>query len=193
MSDIFKKSSKKLQATFKSDYGVDVRSSHAHAAIAGFLGFNSKKAFNDHHGEHLKNASYIPEGEENYEKLQEALERMRETPLKNYPAHEVANVIEQSLPPLCEECGCRDESYRSLHSNESSGWIDEPDGYVCQDCLSQNRDEYATCRYCGEDMLYRADEINEAGECSEHEGEGSFTDEEMEDWESYIENVTKDL
>ena len=47
---------------------------------------------------------------------------------------------------------------------------------------------YDFCRFCGDGYVYLAEDINEAGECPDHEGE-SIPDYPEEDRDSYIENI----
>lgn len=192
MSDIIKKASKHLQETFKYDHQQKIGSSHAHAAISGYFGYKSKKALlADNFDEPIEDEFFLfhHRNSVSQPKLAETISAMKDSPLKTVPIHLVVNAIEEALTPECESCGHKTVNSQRLFSCDD---IDEPIAQVCSSCQS-DEDYYATCLYCGDDTLYRANEINSAGECSEHRGEGSFSDEELEDWESYIENVTKDL
>ncbi|MGI2115397.1 hypothetical protein ACRN9G_17610 [Shewanella frigidimarina] len=192
MSDIIKNASKHLQEIFKSNHNVIIGSSHAHAAISGYLGYKSKKALlADHYDEPIEDEFVLF----NYSslvslpQLEETILRMKDSPLKKMPTHQITNAIEEALTPGCECCGHKTIRSQPLFSNDD---IDNPIAQVCSSCI-RNEEGYATCHYCGDEILYRTDDLNSAGECSEHRGEGSYSDEEREDWESYVENVTNNF
>lgn len=192
MTDIIKQASRHLQETFKTVYQQKLGSSHAHAAISGYFGYKSKKALlADHFNETIEDEFFLFHHRDlvSQEKLANTISAMNDSPLRTTPIHLVAHAIEEALTPECESCEHKTIDSQPLFSSDD---IDEPIAQVCSSC-QRNEDDYATCRYCGDDILYRANEINSAGECSEHKGEGSLSDEEYEDWKSYIENVTKDL
>ncbi|MEW6996253.1 hypothetical protein AADZ86_00910 [Colwelliaceae bacterium BS250] len=192
MSDIIKKASKYLQETIQDLNPNKLGSSHAHAAISGALGYKSKKALlADNYNSPIEDEFilYSQGGKLNNSLLAEVIDRMKDSPLKSLPSHVVSSAISEALTPECEHCGDKNVYSQPLFSSND---IEEPIAQVCHSC-SDDREEYDTCLYCGEGTLYRSSEINSAGECSEHQGEGSFSDEEREGWDSYIENVTKDL
>ena len=184
MSDVIKNAAKHLQESLSQDYGKKVRSSHAHAAVSGYLGYNSKKALlADNCDEPIEDEFVLfhSESAPNPEVLENVISRMKNTPLKELSTRIVERSIEAALTPPCEVCGHKTgNSYPVFQSD----YPDEPIAQVCSMCV-KDEEEYGECRFCG--ILCRAEEINEAGECPEHYGEGSYSEEELEDIESFVE------
>jgi len=184
MPDLIKHAVKHLQKSLSKDYNKEVRSSHAHAAISGYLGFNSKKALlADNYGELIEDElslfhNMLPP---NTKVLEDVISRMKDTPLKELPTRVIEDTIKIALTPPCEVCGHKTSNSHSVFQGDDP---DEPIAQVCSSCV-QDEDEYDRCHFC--DLLCRAEEINNAGECSEHYGESSFDEEELEDMESMLE------
>ena len=88
MENIIKSTASNLQHVIKKAFNSDVKISHAHAAISGYLGFNSKKALKAHYGNHYENQSsclttnQLSHIQFNLDKLIENISRMKSTPLK---------------------------------------------------------------------------------------------------------------
>ncbi|QAY90702.1 hypothetical protein CUN63_12495 [Pseudomonas sp. ACM7] len=59
-----------------------------------------------------------------------------------------------------------------------------PTGWVCKAYADEDESAYAYCKFCGDDYVYRSSEINHRGECTEHDGESVYDDEELEDMAS---------
>jgi len=167
---------------FRLYRGLDIRPAHAHAAVSHFLGYNSKIALKSDPYFDPFDADLINYCEAGVEKLAEHIPRMQQTPLQTLDLHELYDVIRAGLAPSCENCGHKSLDITPLGYEES-----EPDGWVCASCVSRYDSEYEHCRYCGDDYVYRASDINEHGECSAHDGESALDDEESEDYESLVE------
>ncbi len=190
MSDVIKNASKHLQTTLKDIHSEKLGSSHAHAAISAALGYKSKKALlTDNHNIPIDDEFilYKQNSAINTEVLNIAVESMNNSPLKDLPRYAMERAVTEALTPECECCGKKTRHSVPLFSSDD---IDDPIAQVCGACRTNER-EYAYCTYCGYDTLYRANEVNAAGECYEHRGEGSLSDEEQEDWDSYSEYLSK--
>ncbi len=165
-----------------------IGSSHAHAAVAHAIGYKSKKALLDDELLDRENPNLVLQVEWNRDVLETRISEMGgETPLKRVSAGHLMRVIHAGLAPACECCEEKRLSIKPLGYEE-----DDPAGWVCAPCAS-DEEEYGECVYCGPEYVYRADEINSAGECPEHAGESALDPEEEEDIESYIEYMTKDV
>lgn len=165
-------------------HGSDIRPAHAHAAVSHFLGYNSKIALKSDPDFDSSDVALLAYRETGTEKLAEHIPRMKQTPLQELNLSELAAVIRSGLAPACECCNQKSLTVTPLGYEER-----EPDGWVCQDCATREELDYAYCRFCGDDYIYRASEINHRGECAEHEGESVYDDEESEDLESYVEYI----
>lgn len=176
---------------------VKVKLSHCHELIAAAFGYNSKAAMNaDVHNSSILNDHefYIerwretvygrPSGEQ---KIIERIQSLRDTPLHTAHAHSVVSLVKCALAPQCQDCYEKDPRGRFVFN----GYGDNPIDFVCSAC-AQDEQNYDTCRFCGDEYLYPASIINSSGECPEHQGESHMDDEELEDLESYIENINKD-
>ncbi len=178
----------KQAAEFLRDQISGTGSSHAHAAVAHAIGYKSKKALLDDEQLDRDNPNLVLQVEWNRSVLENRISEMDgDTPLKHVSSQHLMRVIHAGLAPACESCEEKHLGIRPLGYEE-----DEPEGWVCSTC-SSDEEEYGECKYCGPEYVYRADEINSAGECPEHAGESALDPEEDEDMESYIEYVTKDL
>lgn len=71
---------------------------------------------------------------------------------------------------------------------------EEEKKFICPQCLRRaERDgELGFCRCCGESTAYFADDLDEKSLCAEHKGEFDLDEQEAQDMEDYIENITKD-
>jgi hypothetical protein len=124
--------------------------------------------------------------------LQAAIARMRQTSLQSTDVQFLAQTIQDGLAPACAETG--------LHSarNIPLGYIDpgeEASGTEwVHPTVAADEDCFGCCRCCGPNYLYRVEDLDEQMLCQEHKGEfDPDSPEEAQDWEDYIENLTKDL
>jgi hypothetical protein len=169
--------------------GIEVGSPHAHASISAYCGFNSEKALIDC-GPDTEDKNLILAITSDLPKLAECVSEMKETPLKSVPNDHLGNLISTALTPECECCGIKKKKNQPIGDPDELYF--QPDGWVCPNCAS-SEDEYDTCLFCGPDVIYRADQINDRGEYTEHDGGSVMDDEEKQDWDDYIENLNKDL
>ncbi|WP_448145498.1 hypothetical protein [Pseudomonas silesiensis] len=164
--------------------GLDIRSAHAHAAVSHFLGYNSKIALKNDANFDPTDVDLLNYRETGIEKLAEHIPRMKQTPLQSLDLREMGAVIYSGLAPACEWCNSKSLTITPLGYEER-----EPEGWVCEECATIAESEYAHCRFCGDGYIYRASEINNRGECAEHNGESVYDDEELDDLESYVEYI----
>lgn len=177
----------KQAAEFLRDQVPGTGSSHAHAAVAHALGYKSKKALLDDEWFDHENPNLVVHAELDQNMLVSRVAEMDgDTPLKHVSSQHLMRIIRAGLAPACDGCQEKHLTIRPLGYEE-----DDPEGWVCANCASDHED-YETCMYCGPEYLYRADQINAAGECPEHAGESARDPEEEDDMESYIEYMTKD-
>lgn len=162
--------------------GHDIGNAHAHAAVSHYLGYNSKVALKSDTNFDATDTQLIAYCETSIPMLSKHIPLMKPTPLQGLNVHELGAVIYAGLAPACECCDHKSLFITPLGYEES-----EPDGWVCRPCASEEHEEYAQCKFCGDGYVYRASEINHRGECAEHNGESEYDDEEREDMESYLE------
>lgn len=189
-NDIIKDAARYLQNEIDAKLNVTLQSSHAHALIAGYLGFNSKKAllaFN--YDEPITDPFFLHSNDFHTSErdLSSSLDRITSSPIKNIDFNFLVNSIETALTPSCECCDIKDNRGATIFDENG-----EPEAQVCSSCLRDYDEHYSTCRYCGDNVIYRSEIINQNGECPNHDGESYMDEEEEEDWLSYIENITKD-
>lgn len=162
--------------------GEDIRPAHAHAAVSHYLGYNSKIALKSDSFFDSTDVDLLNYNETGIQKLVECVPRMKPNPLQRLDLERVGRVIYAGLAPACECCNEKSIDITPLGYEER-----EPDGWVCQDCASRYEEDYAFCRFCGEDYIHRAADINHRGECPVHNGESVYDEEEEEDMDSLAE------
>lgn len=189
MSDTIKNAADFLREDL-AIYNHNVRSSHAHAAVAAYCGHNSKKALLDSSSIDIEDEFLSLKINPDIQKLEKVISKMRDdTPLKHIPIERIARSIHAGLTPPCECCSTKKHNVMPIGDLDALG--DEPDGWVCHSC-AESDDSYARCEFCGDEAIYRADQINSRGECPEHNGESHMDDEEREGWMDTIEYWNKD-
>jgi hypothetical protein len=189
-NDVIKDAARYLQHEIDIKFDIPLQSSHAHALIAGYLGFNSKKALLAYNYEEpITDPFFLHSGDfqTSEENLNSTLDRIKSSPIKNIRVDLLINSIDTALTPNCECC-----DRKRLRSFTVFNEDDEPEAQVCRSCLKENEEDYSTCIYCGDHIIYRSEIINRHGECPNHDGESYMDEDETEDWLSYIENITKD-
>lgn len=174
-------------AAFLRDYmgklGKNLASSHAHELTAAYMGFNSKKALIDSDQYDLSDPELVLSVSPDISKLEQQVRKLRPDLLQKLPVKGLAQVIKSGLTPPCECCGYHlsvvvpitDPSHRHV------------DGWVCMHCVDRES-SYKTCRYCGDDIIYRAHNVNSDDECPEHAGESILNPEEEQGYWDLIEN-----
>jgi hypothetical protein len=185
--DATKVAAKYLIENIQQNHGVKIGSSHSHAAISGLLGYRSKKALLSDYPYEAEEENFIHcFKESNIKQLTENIIAMKDSPLKALDISAIAEVILDGLTPECE-CGTKCRTNTPVFT-ESTYEIDLDliKEHACTSCVRDYPEEYGHCRYCGEDILYTVDSLNENGECSEHEGESEMSEEDRQGWESNI-------
>ncbi|MDW1507540.1 hypothetical protein R7D97_25480 [Vibrio sp. Vb5031] len=173
---------------------VKVQLSHCYELIAATLGYRthpSMKADDYEWDDHeLFTERWRDDVYQNPRVNQAIVDRIKDLnspSLKAAPGFIVTGIVQAVLTPPCKDCEHQDPRGRFVHDESGQDPID----FVCQDCASDD-EEYGTCIFCGDGILYPTSLLNSAGECPEHKGESDLDDEEREDWDSYIEYLNKD-
>lgn len=154
---------------------VKVGSSHAHAAVSHYLGYNSKAALKADDDFDVDDVDLIINRKVGLDKLRVHIPKMQPNALQTISIDELGEIIYAGLAPACECCNEKKLDIMPLGCDESS-----PDGWVSLSCAAQD-EEYDVCDFCGPNYLYRSRDINRRGECSEHEGESILDDEDLDD------------
>lgn len=191
MSNDSKNAFKEAAAFIRQELGSDeqpIGSSHAHQAIAAYCGYNSKKAFVDDEQHDFSEPSTLLHIEPDSEKLSQRIDAMKDTPLKEMPIDDIEQAIHAGLAPKCEITGEHQLDIAPVYTDDT----DKPDGWVSESEANENDEDYGHCTYCGPDYLYRTSVLNSAGECLEHNGESTLSEEEEKDQDDYIEYIMKD-
>ncbi len=183
-NDVVHQAATHLRGLFsKLEKSVSV--SHSHELTAAYMGFNSKKALLDSDEYDLTDPDLVLRLNPDINKLGEKVEKLRPDLLQKLPLTQIAAVIKAGLTPPCECCHLHLTALVPITSPTHQG----VDGWVCWHCVDRDRSEemYATCRYCGDETVYRARHINRAGECPEHAGESAMDPEEEADFNDWAE------
>ncbi|HFG1874480.1 hypothetical protein D6V10_06865 [Vibrio cholerae] len=173
---------------------VEIKLSHCHELIAATFGYGQrvsmKKDDIDWDDQEVYTERWRDTVYQNNKVNDSIINRLKELnapSLKAAPGFIITGIVQSTLTPQCKDCRHQDPRGRFVH--DDSG--DDPIDFVCRECASDD-EEYDTCTYCGEGILYPTSLLNSAGECPEHRGESHLDDEEREDWDSYIEYLNKD-
>lgn len=179
--DVIKQAAKYLCEEFPG-----TKPSHAHAAIAHTLGYKSKKALLDDDTLNREDPNLVFSQIDKWDSqmLEDRLASMGDSPIKRTPLEHLEAHIYAALAPTCERCGKKKLSITPIFSAD-----DEPEDWVCEECIN-TFNSYSTCVVCGPEKLYRSEDINEHGECHDHQGEQFLDPEEEEDLNSFIEYRT---
>lgn len=161
---------------------VLIRHAHAHAAVAHYLGYNSKVALKSDENFDANDPELICYRHTSVSNLSLHIAKMIDPTMAQLQIDQLARVIRGGLKPPCECCGEKHITTAPLGYDETS-----PDGWVCRGCKLSNDDEYGHCAFCGDHIIYRVADLNRNGECHEHAGESDLDDEELEDAESLSE------
>ncbi len=185
-TDVIKNAAQFLRMSL-ADRGVVLGSSHAHAAVAHWFGYNSKKALLDDNNFDLEDQNLFLHRTHHLCKLKARTVDMKGMPLQKVDMSEVAEIIFAGLAPECEISGKKELDIRPVGYDS-----DNPDGWVSSR-LAINNPDYDLCVICGPATIFRATDINHNGECPEHRGETFLSEEDQENWDSYLENVGQNL
>lgn len=161
-----------IQSTFEK-LGKNLAPSHAHELTAAYMGFNSKKALIDSGEFDLNDPELVLSVTPDISKLGEKVRKLRPDLLQKLPLTAISRLIKTGLTPPCECCGYKLGAVVPITGPEHRGI----DGWVCMHCVDRD-DRYDTCRYCDNELVYRAHNINRHGECPVHAGESALDPEE---------------
>lgn len=172
-----------------------VKLAHCHELIAAGLGFKSKKSmlsycndprnWDDSEVYIERYYSHSAGHKLNTQLVMDRVSNLKDTPLHKSKEEFVIHSVAEAIAPPCHDCNEKDANGRFIHDGDGS----DPQIYVCRACSEE--DKYDTCVYCGSGTLYKASDINRAGECPEHAGESYMDEEERDDWDSFIEYCNK--
>ncbi|BEI26461.1 hypothetical protein H8F18_14940 [Vibrio fluvialis] len=174
-----------------ASHPVEVKLSHCHELIAATFGYGQrvsmKKDGIDWDDQEVYTERWRDTVFQNNKVDGAIIKRITELnapSLKAAPGFIVSSIVQSTLTPPCKDCGHQDSRGRFVH--DESG--DDPIHYVCRECASDD-EEYDTCLFCGDDILYPISLLNSSGECPIHKGESYYDEEQMEDMESYVEYI----
>ncbi|NTV70125.1 MAG: hypothetical protein HGA71_08275 [Azonexaceae bacterium] len=180
-ADHLRNESKRLGAS------SEIKSGHAHMLVAAAFGYSTRKAMQDDPKGPYFHDQWLGNEAGDIEKIKEVIGRMNGAPVQLDQAPLIASIIQDGLMPACIECG--------THSSQSSPLGDVKPGndadWVCPSC-AKDKFQFGRCRFCDSDVLHRLDDLDDQGLCKEHKGELDYSEEDLDDMESYIENVQKD-
>lgn len=172
--------------------GLQIGSSHAHALVAAWLGYDSRVALLAPSSNHYTGDPWLYNGTPDQAALQAAIARMRQTSLQPTDVPFLAQTIQDGLAPACVETGLRSAQNRPvgyIHPGEEASdteWV--------HPSTARDQNLFRHCPCCGSDYLYRVEDLDEKGLCQEHKGEFDHdSSEDEQDWVDYIDNLTKDL
>lgn len=190
------------QSSFETDYtrdaakhlrekareqGIEIRSSHAHALVAAELGYNSRAALLAPDSNHYPEDQWLHRETPDTEQIRAAILRMRDSCLTEQNVPFIAETIQDGLTPPCCETGIRSAQNIPLgdvKEGDDTEWI--------HPSAARDDTKFEHCRCCGDDVLYRIEELDEQMLCEEHQGEFDLDPEEQQDLEDYVEYMTKE-
>ena len=169
-----------------------LKPTHAHELVAAHLGYKSKIALkSDPYHSHLLDADE-PESFECSNSISAIESRIKS--LNGLLSNDsdftwrVSKIIRDNILPECSFCHESRATVKPV--------IDQKNNceqlWICDFCIDSNEEEVGNCIFCGDEHVYSQELLNSAGECPEHNGESYLSPQEQDDWDSYIENVTKD-
>jgi hypothetical protein len=167
--------------------GIEIRSSHAHALVAAELGYNSRAALLAPQSNHCLDDQWLHRAPPDTEQIRAAILRMRDSSLTEQNVPFIAETIQDGLAPPCCETGIR-----SAH-NIPLGYVKEGDETEwVHPSAARDDNNFGHCRCCGEDVLYRIEELDDEMLCEEHHGEFDLDPEEQQDMDDFVEYMTKE-
>lgn len=170
-----------------AECGMRVRSSHAHALVAAYLGYNSRAALLAPNSNHCVDDQWLGWEAANRDQIRAAIARMRDTELTAADVDFVADSIRDGLTPACCESGRRSAENIPLgdvQPGDETEWV--------HPSAARDTEQFGHCRCCGRDVLYRAEDLDDQGVCEMHHGEFDCDPEEQQGWDDLVENLTKD-
>ncbi|POC39300.1 hypothetical protein [Vibrio vulnificus] len=168
---------------------VKVKLSHCYELIAAAFGYGQHVSMKKDDVDWDDQECYIERWRDDVyinpraeQALVDRIKKLDAPELKRAPSFIVTGIVQATLAPACKDCGRHDPDGDFVHDEECNESIE----YVCQRC-AKDEDEYGTCRFCGNGTLYPTSLLNSAGECPVHKGESYYSEEELEDLNSYVE------
>ncbi|RZI25125.1 hypothetical protein [Pseudomonas orientalis] len=128
MPDVIDQAVAFLRAYY-AEQGILIRSAHAHAAVANYLGFNSKIALKSDHDFDSHDQNLIAYRNTTLKLLHQHIPKMKPTPLQSLDVTELGLVIRAGLMPPCQACAVRAPTVRHF-----AGGADHPHGWLCHQC-----------------------------------------------------------
>ncbi|WP_312532848.1 hypothetical protein [Acinetobacter variabilis] len=104
---------------------------------------------------------------------------------------QVVSLIYSHFVPNCSYCGHQHSVMNVVRAVAYHDGYTQAQYWVCDSCVAKPHWNIGFCRYCG-DQPHDIHDLNHQYECPIHYGESSYSEEELEDMESYIEYHTKD-
>lgn len=171
-------------------HGLKIGSSHAHALVAAWLGYQSRIALLSPSSDHYTSDPWLFREKPNRDQLDAAIARMRSGNLKGEHVPFLVRTICDGLAPPCSETG--------LHSafNIPLGYVEKGDDVTGVEWVhpseAKDRERFDHCLCCGHNFLYRNEDLDKQQLCKEHEGELDLDEEEQDGWNDLGEYLTKD-
>ncbi|MCI0992270.1 hypothetical protein [Pseudomonas corrugata] len=128
MPDVIDQAVAFLRAYY-AEQGIVIRSAHVHAAVANYLGFNSKIALKSDHDFDPYDQNLIAYRKTTLELLHQHIPKMKPTPLQSLDVAELGLFIRAGLMPPCQACAVRSPTVRHF-----AGDADHPHGWLCHEC-----------------------------------------------------------
>lgn len=178
-----------LRENYLNEYQTKLKPTHAHEIVSACFGYKSKIA--------LKSDDFFkldPDEPETFEfhncteNIENRIKNLKGLNVSDSYSKRAEEIISFSIKPECSICGRNCDLITAAETNSrNTGQL-----WSCSSCASKGED-VGYCRYCGENEVYPIEMLNNNGECPEHAGESFLSEEEEEDWNSYIEYQTKDF
>jgi hypothetical protein len=128
MSDVIDQAAEFVRSYY-AEQGIKIRSAHAHAAVAHYLGFNSKIALKSDPNFDSEDQNLITYRKTELELLRRHIPKMKSTPLQALDAAELGQAIRAGLTPACQAC-----SAKTLDVQHFAGDDEHPHGWLCANC-----------------------------------------------------------
>lgn len=92
----------------------------------------------------------------------------------------------------CNWCNCESGELTEVFVGDDVA--EEDKKFICPRCLkrAEMENEIGFCPCCGYSIAYSINDLDEKSLCREHKGEFDYDEQESQDIEDYIENITKD-
>ena len=159
-----------------------LRSGHAHSLIAAALGYKTPPAMQAREDEMNP---WIGQRPMDVAMIVDAIQRMNEPTVTTNSASKIADIISVGLTPACVACDKLDSENTPVGDPDFGNECE----WICRSCASRD-ENFGECSLCSK--VFRVESLDHNGLCPEHRGELDRDPEEQQDWEDYIEYLTKD-